>query len=104
MRYYLDMIQSFSCEETKSIFRRSGSKKLPQEIQRVAVRKLAMLNAAADLRDLEAPPGNRLEMLKGKRQGQYSIRINDQWRLCFRWVDGNPREVEIVDYHGESKR
>jgi len=69
------------------------------DIQRVALRKLRMLNRAMNLQDLKIPPGNRLEELKGKRKGQYSIRINDQWRICFEWQDNNAFEVEIVDYH-----
>jgi len=72
---------------------------LPQEIQRSALRKLRMLNRAITLEDLRIPPGNRLEALKGDREGQYSIRINDQWRICFLWQDGEVFQVEIVDYH-----
>jgi proteic killer suppression protein len=93
------MIQSFRCRETERIHRREVSRKLPQDIHRVAQRKLAMLDAAHDWRDLKVPPGNQLEELKGDRKGQFSIRINAQWRLCFRWRDGNAVEVEIVDYH-----
>ncbi|MNY70630.1 Toxin HigB-1 [compost metagenome] len=75
------------------------ARKLPQDMQRVALRKLRQLMAAATLDDLRIPPGNRLEALAGDRAGQHSIRINDQWRICFRWVDGNAHDVEIVDYH-----
>jgi proteic killer suppression protein len=93
------MIKSFKCKETEAIFHRSFSKKLPLDIQRVAFRKLRMLNRAMTLNDLRVPPANRLEPLHGKRTGQYSIRINDQWRICFYWRDGNVNGVEIVDYH-----
>lgn len=75
------------------------SRKLPHDIQKTARRKLLYLNDAQDVRDLLAPPGNRLEKLSGDREGQYSIRINDQWRVCFRWQDGRALDVEIVDYH-----
>ena len=93
------MIQSFKDKETKKIFERTGSKKLPQSIQRITLRKLLMLHAAVDINDLRVPPGNRLEKLKGEREGQHSIRINDQWRICFRWEAGNVYDLEIVDYH-----
>jgi len=79
--------------------RREHSKLLRRELQRAAYRKLIMLDSAVELGDLRAPPGNRLEALKGDRKGQYSIRINSQWRICFVWEDGNARNVEIVDYH-----
>ncbi len=78
---------------------RQLSKKLPQDIQQIALRKLRMLNNAQTLNDLRIPPANRLEKLKYDRLGQYSIRINDQWRICFVWEDGNALNVEIVDYH-----
>lgn len=94
------MIESFASEETRKIFNGKTSTKLPQEIQRTARRKLLYLDDAEDLQDLLAPPGNRLEKLKGARAGQYSIRINDQCRICFRWIGGKARDVEIVDYHG----
>ena len=81
------------------IFQGTRSKKLPFEIQNTARRKLKYIDAARDLADLRAPPGNRLEALKGDRRGQHSIRINDQWRICFRWEKGNALAVEIVDYH-----
>lgn len=93
------MIESFASEETDKIFHGKISKKLPLDIQRTARRKLLYLDNAEDLHDLRAPPGNLLEKLKGKRAGQYSIRINDQWRICFEWVDNKARKVEIVDYH-----
>jgi proteic killer suppression protein len=93
------MIKNFRCSETKKIFNGTGSRKLPTNIQQTARRKLRMLNNAFDLKDLRVPPANRLEQLKGKRKGQYSIRINDQYRICFIWNDGNIMNVEIVDYH-----
>ena len=93
------MIKSFKCKETEKIFNRQFSRKFPTEIQCVALRKLRMLNRAMTLQDLKVPPGNRLEELKGRRKGQRSIRINDQWRVCFIWKENNSYEVEIVDYH-----
>ena len=93
------MIQSFKNKETQKIFERKRSRKLPSDIQQVALRKLRMLNRAETLRDLRVPPANRLERLIGNRQGQHSIRINSQWRICFEWFDGNALNVEIVDYH-----
>ncbi|MGH7595637.1 MAG: type II toxin-antitoxin system RelE/ParE family toxin [bacterium] len=93
------MIGSFADEETEKIFNGIVSRKLPSDIQKTARRKLVYLDDAEDLRDLLAPPGNRLEKLSGNRAGQHSIRINDQWRICFKWVDGNAKGVEIVDYH-----
>jgi len=93
------MIVSFNSEETAKIWAGEVSRKLPRDIQRAAQRKLEILNAAIDVTDLRTPPGNRLELLKGSRAGQYSIRINDQWRLCFVWRDNNAHNVEIVDYH-----
>ncbi|NQT81225.1 MAG: type II toxin-antitoxin system RelE/ParE family toxin [Candidatus Aminicenantes bacterium] len=93
------MLRSFKCKETEKIFKRSYSKKYPVDVQRVALRKLRMLNRAEDLNDLRVPPGNRLEALKGKRKGQHSIRINDQWRICFLWQDKDVFDVEITDYH-----
>jgi len=86
-------------KETEKIFLGQLSKKIPLEIQRTARRKLIYLDDAEDLQDLRAPPGNMLEKLKGDRAGQYSIRINDQWRICFEWDDNKARNVEIVDYH-----
>ena len=93
------MIESFASEETKKIFRGETSKKLPKDIQRTARRKLLYIDDAEDLNDLLAPPGNRLEKLKGDRAEQYSIRINDQWRICFKWAGNKAKDVEIVDYH-----
>jgi toxin HigB-1 len=93
------MIQSFKDKEAQRIFRRQRSRKLPHDIQQVAFRKLRMLNRAMTLNDLRVPPANRLEKLKGDRAGQYSIRINDQWRICFEWRDGDAYDVEIEDYH-----
>jgi len=94
------VIESFASDETEKIFRGKTSTKLPKDIQRTARRKLLYLNDAIDLQDLLAPPGNRLEKLKGDRAGQHSIRINDQWRICFKWSDNKAQNVEIVDYHG----
>jgi Plasmid maintenance system killer protein len=94
------MIESFASLETEKIFHGRISKKLPKDIQRTARRKLIYLDDAEDLQDLLAPPGNRLEKLKGDRAGQYSIRINDQWRICFTWSGNKAKDVEIVDYHG----
>jgi len=93
------VIRSFKCKETEKIFNRSYTKKLPTGMQRAALRKLRMLNRAENLNDLIVPPGNRLEALKGKRKGQNSIRINDQWRICFLWQDKDALDVEITDYH-----
>ncbi|MCF7817451.1 MAG: type II toxin-antitoxin system RelE/ParE family toxin [Kiritimatiellales bacterium] len=93
------MIESFKCKETEKLFQRQLSKRLPQSIQKVAMRKLWMLDAAVQLGDLRVPPNNKLEALKGDRKGQYSIRINQQWRICFVWNAGNATQVEIVDYH-----
>jgi proteic killer suppression protein len=93
------MIKSFRDAETEKVFNRRFSKRLPTDIQAAALRKLRMLNNVHDLNDLRSPPGNRLERLSGERQGQYSIRINDQWRVCFAWRDGDVFQVEICDYH-----
>ena len=93
------MIQSFKCKETEKIWNQEYSKKFSEDIQRVALRKLFMIQRAKELKDLLAPPANRLEKLKGDRKNQYSIRINDQYRICFRWEDSNAFDVEIVDYH-----
>ena len=93
------MIKSFRDGDTEKIWRGEWSKRLPPDIQPVARRKLRMLNNARDLTDLRVPPANRLERLKGRRRGQYSIRINNQWRVCFRWSRGDAYDVEIVDYH-----
>ena len=93
------MIKTFRDKETEKIFSREFSGKLQQAIQRVAHRKLIILDAAVELIDLRIPPGNQLKALKGHRKGQYSIRINDQWRICFKWSDGDAYGVEITDYH-----
>lgn len=93
------MIRSFRGLETERVWAGEVSRKLPTDIQATALRKLRMLNNAAVLRDLAVPPNNRLEALKRDREGQHSIRINDQWRICFRWTEGGPTDVEIVDYH-----
>ena len=93
------MIESFKCKETEKIFTRQFSKKLPTSIQQIALRKLRMLNRSSLIQDLRIPPANRLETLSGKRKGQYSIRINQQWRICFEWKNENAYNVEIVDYH-----
>jgi len=93
------MIKSFACEETERLFRRESSRRLPPEIQRKARYKLEILDAAEALQDLRIPPANRLEKLVGDRQGQYSIRINDRWRICFEWRGRDAYNVEIVDYH-----
>jgi len=91
-------IQSFSCQDTEALFQ--GRRVLwLTGIETVAMRKLAMLHRAANPMDLRVPPGNRLEALRGNRKGQYSIRINDQWRICFTWTSAGPQDVEIVDYH-----
>jgi proteic killer suppression protein len=91
-------IRSFLCADTKAIYE-GGSPKRFRNIENVAQRKLQMLDDAVELRDLRSPPGNRLEGLSGDRAGQHSIRINDQWRVCFVWTDNGPMNVEIVDYH-----
>jgi toxin HigB-1 len=93
------VIRNFKDKETQKIFERQRSRKLPSDIQQVALRKLRMLNRSQTLQELRIPPANRLERLSGDRDGQYSIRINDQWRICFDWQDGDAMNVEIVDYH-----
>jgi len=93
------MIKSFKSEETEKIFHGQFSRTLPQAMQRVAARKLEQLHAATVLDTLRVPPGNRLEALTHERQGQQSIRVNEQWRVCFVWRDGDAHDVEIVDYH-----
>ncbi len=93
------MIKSFRDKETEKVFNREFSKRLPHEIQRRAAMQLISIQFSKDVNDLRIPPANRLEALKGEREGQYSIRINDQWRICFRWIEGNAFDVEIVDYH-----
>ena len=93
------MIRSFRCKETERVWQGQSSRKFPGDIQDRALRKLRQLDAAATVEDLRNPPGNRLEVLKGNRAGQMSVRINDQWRICFRWSAGDAVDVEIVDYH-----
>lgn len=93
------MIRRFRDRETEKVFNREPSRRWSRDLQRVARRKLLMLDAAETLADLRVPPGNRLEKLSGDRDGQYSIRINDQWRICFGWDEGDAHDVEIVDYH-----
>jgi len=93
------MIRSFRDRETEKVYARLISRKLPKDIQPIALRKLRMLNNSRSIQDLSESPGNRLKKLKGDREGQYSIRINDQWRICFRWDGADARDVEITDYH-----
>ncbi|MGZ4023291.1 MAG: type II toxin-antitoxin system RelE/ParE family toxin [Flavisolibacter sp.] len=93
------MIESFKCKLTKELWETGKTKRLSPSLKRVALRKLVLIDDAAEYQDLAVPPGNRLEELKGNRKGQLSIRINDQWRICFRWVNGNACDVEIVDYY-----
>ena len=93
------MIRSFADRETERVHHREVSRRLPGDVQAAALRKLRMLANARELRDLRSPPGNRLDRLSGDRVGKYSVRINDQWRLCFVWRDGDAFDVEIVEYH-----
>ena len=93
------MIKTFKNKETEKVYKRQHSKKIAKDIQTIALRKLRMLNNSKTLSDLRVPPANRLEKLSGDRNGQYSIRINDKWRICFRWVTGDAFEAEITDYH-----
>jgi proteic killer suppression protein len=93
------VIRSFRSAETRKVFERERARKLPPDVQRRAHRKLLLLDAVGGLEELRVPPGNRLERLAGDRAGQHSIRINDQWRICFRWKEGDAHEVEICDYH-----
>ena len=93
------MIRSFADPETESVFQRLASKPLSVDVQRIAYRKLVGIDAAESINDLRIPPGNRLEKLKGNREGQHSIRVNEQWRICFRWKEGDAYGVEIADYH-----
>ena len=98
-RYDCTMIAGFADKNTERLFRRDRVKRFTAKLQRAALRKLVMLDAAQSLEDLRVPPGNHLEKLSGDREGQYSIRINDQWRICLVWRGGNASNVEIVDYH-----
>ncbi len=93
------MIRSFRSRDAEALFRRMPLRRFPPDLQRGALRKLRMLNRAHTIQDLRVPPGNRLEALKRERQGQHSIRINEQWRICLRWENGDAFEVDIVDYH-----
>jgi proteic killer suppression protein len=93
------VIRNFADKEAEKIWAGTSSRRLPADIQNVARRKLRMLNSASTLEDMRIPPANRLEALKGDRKGQHSIRINNQWRICFRWREGDAHDVEIVDYH-----
>ena len=93
------MLQSFGDKDTERVWRRQRSRRLDPTTQRAALRKLLILDAADQITDLRVPPGNRLEKLKGDRTNTYSIRINDQWRICFRWTTAGPDDIEIVDYH-----
>ena len=93
------MIKTFKNDETQKIYQRQRSRKLPSDIQQVALRKLRMINNAVSINDLRVPPANRLEKLSGNRAGQWSVRINDQWRVCFRWEGSDAYDVEIADYH-----
>jgi proteic killer suppression protein len=93
------VLRSFADKDTERVWRRGRARRFDQSTQRAALRKLLILDAAETLDDMRSPPGNRLEKLQGNRAGQYSIRLNTQWRICFRWTDGGPEDVEIVDYH-----
>lgn len=93
------MIKTFANKQTAAIFEGHQARRLPQEIQDIARRKLKQIDSTANIENLRIPPGNRLELLKGARAGQWSIRINDQWRICFRWEGSNAFDVEIADYH-----
>jgi proteic killer suppression protein len=93
------MIRSFKSKEAEKIWDGEFSKKLPNDIQKIMRRKLRMLNNSIELNDLKIPPSNNLEPLKGDRKGQHSIKVNDQWRICFEWKDGDCYNIEIVDYH-----
>jgi len=93
------MIRSFKCKSTQELWETGKSKRIPSSLKKGALRKLVLIDDAAEYKDLMAPPGNRLEELKGDRKDQFSIRINDQWRICFKWINGDAHEVEIIDYH-----
>jgi len=93
------VIKTFKSDETQKIYQRQHSRKLPSDIQQIALRKLRMINNSASINDLRVPPANHLEKLSGNRAGQWSIRINDQWRVCFRWEGSDAYDVEIADYH-----
>lgn len=93
------MIRSFADRDTERLWEREAVRRFPADLRRVMLRKLGLVDGAVPLEDLRIPPGNRLEKLRGDRAGQYSIRINNQWRICFRWRNGNADDVAIVDYH-----
>ena len=93
------MIINFKCKETEKLFQRKFIRKIPRKLQRTTLRKLTLIHAAVSINDLRTPPGNRLEKLTGKRKNQHSIRINNQWRICFEWKVNHAYQVEIVDYH-----
>ncbi len=93
------MIKSFKNKEAEKIFNRTKSLKLPADIQKIALRKLVMVHAAVSINDLRIPPSNHLEQLKGDKKGTHSIRINNQWRICFKWIQNDAYDVEIIDYH-----
>jgi len=97
--YNENVIKTFKDHQTQQIYQRKRSRKLPSDIQQIALRKLRMINNAVSINDLRVPPANRLEKLSGDREGQWSIRINDQWRICFEWLESDAFNVEIVDYH-----
>lgn len=99
MLLFLKVIKTFKDKATRAVFEREGPRRFPPEIQRNALMKLLLIDAAETLEDLKIPPSNHLEKLKGYRKGQYSIRINQQWRICFEWSGGDADKVEIVDYH-----
>ena len=99
MCYTTFMIKTFKCKETQKVYQRAFSKKLPHDIQRASYKKLLMIDASINIEDLRIPPANRLEKLSGDREGQYSIRINKQYRICFLWENESAFDVEIVDYH-----
>lgn len=99
LRYYRRVIKSFADRDTARLFRRDPVRRYPTEIRRTMLRKLVVVDSAESLEDLRLPPGNRLEKLHGDRDGQHSIRINDQWRICFNWINGHAHDVELVDYH-----
>ena len=99
IRYYLSMIKTFRDRDTERIFKRQRIRRFSLSLQKLCQRKLDLIDGADLIEDLRTPPGNRLEKLSGNRKGQYSIRVNDQWRICFRWKSGQATDVEIVDYH-----
>ena len=98
-RYYLSVIRSLRDADAERLFKRQRIRRVPSDLQRIALRKLVMLDAATSILDLRVPPANRLKKFAGERTGQHSIRINDQWRICFRWLGTDAHDVEIVDYH-----